>query len=65
MEGNSTITSNIAAAASKPADSGRVPKTVQSPRESNNARRKFSSIMGPKMKPNSKGAGSTPNFMKM
>ena len=52
-------------AANKPADKGRVTNTLQSPRESNMARRRFSSIIGPRMKPNSKGAGSMPSLMKV
>lgn len=51
------------AAASRLADSGRVTKTDQSPRDSSKLRRRFSSIMGPRMKPSSKGAGSQPNLM--
>jgi DNA-binding transcriptional LysR family regulator len=49
--------------ASRPADSGRVTNTLQSPRDSSSARRRFSSIIGPRMKPSSSGAGSHPSLM--
>ena len=44
---------------------GRVTNTEKSPRESNKALRKYSSIIGPKIKPSNKGAGSHLNFEKM
>jgi hypothetical protein len=47
-----------AAATSRLADSGRCTKVFQSPRDSSSARRRFSSILGPRMKPSSSGAGS-------
>ena len=62
-EGSNTMISKMAAIANKLADKPRVTNTDQSPRDRSNARRKFSSIMGPKMKPSSKGAGSMPNLM--
>ena len=58
MDGNITMMIIKTAAPSKPADSGRVTKVLQSPRDKIKARRKFSSIIGPKMNPNNKGAGS-------
>ena len=63
MAGISTITSSSAAAASRPADSGRVTNTLQSPRESSSARRRFYSIISPRMKPSNNGAGSAPSLM--
>ncbi len=62
MAGSSTTTTISAAAVSSVADSGRVMKVVQSPRDSSSARRRFSSIMGPRMKPSSSGAGSQPSL---
>ena len=43
---------------SSPALIGRVTNTLGSPRDSSSARRRFSSIIGPRMKPSSSGAGS-------
>ena len=63
--GSSTMTSSSAAAASRPADSGRVTNTLQSPRDSSSARRRFSSIIGPRIRPSNKGAGSVPSLWKM
>ena len=60
--GSSTMISINKPAASKPADNGRVTNTLQSPRDSSSARRRFSSIIGPRMKPSSRGAGSQPSF---
>src|SRR6266516_7192701 len=57
-DGNSASTSRKAAIAISAAESGRVRKTVQSPREINSARRRFSSISGPSTIPSSSGAGS-------
>ena len=45
------------------ADSGRVTSTAQEPRDSSKARRRFSSIIGPRMNPSSSGAGSHPSLM--
>ena len=49
IEGSATTITISAAMASKLAESPRVTKTLQSPRESNNARRRFSSIIGPRI----------------
>src|SRR6266481_3831563 len=57
-DGNSASTSRNAAVAISTAESGRVKNTVQSPREINSARRRFSSISGPSTIPSSSGAGS-------
>ena len=65
MEGKATMMSSSSATASKLADKGRVTNTLQSPRDKSMARRRFSSIIGPKMKPNNKGAGSMPSLMKV
>lgn len=56
--GSTTTTRRAAATASRLAETGRVRKLVASPRESDIARRRFSSIIGPRMKPSSSGAGS-------
>ena len=58
MDGSVTTMTISSAAISRPADSGRVAKVVQSPRDSSSARRRFYSIIGPRMKPSSSGAGS-------
>ena len=42
--GSSTMPSSSAAATSRPADSGRVTNTLQAPRDSSSARRRFSSV---------------------
>mgnify|MGYP001554609401 CR=1 FL=1 len=47
--GISTMTSSSRAAANRPAEIGRVTNTLQSPRDSSSARRRFSSIIGPRM----------------
>src|SRR3954468_17473253 len=57
-DGSTASTSRKAAIAINTADSGRVRKTDQSPREISNARRRFSSISGPSTIPSSNGAGS-------
>jgi len=57
-DGNTASTSRKAAIAISTAESGRVRKTVQSPREINSARRRFYSINGPSTIPSSNGAGS-------
>ncbi|MNR36523.1 hypothetical protein D3C85_1544490 [compost metagenome] len=62
IAGNSTMASSKAAAISRPADSGRVTNTLHAPRDSSSARRRFSSIIGPRMKPSSSGAGSVRSF---
>ena len=49
---------------SSPAESGRVTNTLHEPRDSSSARRRFSSIIGPRMKPSSSGAGSARSLMK-
>ena len=49
----------------KPALIGLVKNTIGSPRDSSIARRRFSSIRGPRMKPSSKGAGSHSSLTKM
>ena len=64
MAGESTTININTAKASNPAEMGRVTNVDQSPRDSNIARRKFSSIMGPRMKPGMSGAGSQPNLMR-
>ena len=45
-------------------DSGRVRKTIGSPREIVSARRRYSSISLPSTKPSSSGAGSQSSFLK-
>ena len=57
--------SSSKASPSSVADSGRVTSTLQSPRDKSSARRRFYSIIGPRMKPSSSGAGSMPSLMKM
>ncbi len=62
--GRATMTISAAAAISSPSDSGRVTNTVGSPRDSSMARRRFSSIIGPRMKPRISGAGSQRSLKK-
>ena len=62
IDGNITTTTINAAAINSADESGRVRKVVQSPRESSKARRRFYSIIGPRMKPSSSGAGSQPSL---
>jgi hypothetical protein len=63
-EGSATTSASSCAANSSEADSGRSTKVAQSPRESSSARRRFSFIIGPRMKPSSSGAGSQRSFQK-
>ena len=60
--GDSIATSRIATTPSSTALIGRVTKTLKSPSDSSMARRKFSSSCGPRTRPSSNGAGSTPDL---
>ena len=62
--GSTMMSTSAAAISSMTSDSGRVKNTVGSPRESSNARRRFSSIIGPSTKPSSSGAGSHSSLTK-
>ena len=64
MEGISRMPSKSTAAIRNSADSGRVRKTLQSPRLNKRARRKYSSIIGLRMNPSNKGAVSSLSLMK-
>jgi hypothetical protein len=64
MDGSVTATTSSSEASSSPADSGRCTKVDQSPKDSSSARRRFSSIIGPRMKPSSSGAPSQPSLWK-
>ena len=63
MAGNNTINNNKTPMAKRAADKGRVTNTDQSPRASFKARFKYSSNIGPKIKPSNKGAGSQPSLL--
>ena len=65
IAGRMARTSRNSAMASKVAEIGRVRNTVASPRAISMARRRFSSISGPRMKPRIIGAGSQPSFTQM
>ena len=56
--GSAMTTSSASAANRKAAESGRVIKTIGSPNENIIARRRFSSIIGPRIYPSTMGAGS-------
>ena len=58
IEGIIVATRNISASIKRVKLNGRVKKTVGEPREIVMARRRYSSIIGPRMKPKSMGAGS-------
>src|SRR5262245_12503273 len=60
IAGSDIDTSSAVAIASRPALIGLSTNTMKSPREMSSARRKNSSIIGPRMKPSSIGAGSQP-----
>ena len=56
------MTSSASDISSSSALIGRSTNTIGSPRERYMARRKFSSISGPRMKPRMNGAGSAPTL---
>ena len=58
IEGIIVATRNISASIKRVKLNGRVKKTVGEPREIVMARRRYSSIIGPRIKPKSMGAGS-------
>src|SRR6185295_14835398 len=63
-DGSSTESIANAASASKVALIGRCKKTIGSPRDSSMARRRYSSIRGPRIYANNIGAGSAPSLEK-
>ena len=61
--GTETSATKIKARNKRLADNGLVTNTVKSPLDSNKARRKFSSIIGPRTKPNNSGGASHSNLL--